>query len=467
MIKTKPYAYQTKGVRLIHMKFKDRALLGDDMGLGKTLQAIMVKDKYVEGGPTVIICPANLKWQWQAQLMEHAGIRSTVLESRTPPKYSPISFKPKGVFIINYDILGDPKKEGTWLRFIKKLKPKYIIGDEIHMIQNRNTIRCKAVTRLCKGVKKIVLMSGTPATEYPAQLFPALHILKPKIFSSFRTFAFEFCDPKKTPWGWTFKGCKKPRKLNRLLRKHVMVRRLKEDVLKDLPPKTRSVVPVDLSSRKEYAKAEKDLISWLISKNMKRQAFSAMNAERLVRFGYLKRLAAELKMKAVIEWIREFLESGKKLIVYGIHKARLKEIREAFPGKSVIVDGSVTGYKRQLAVNAFNKDKKIKLFLGNVDAAGVGWSCKSASDVMFFEFPWTPGKVTQAEDRIHGVGRGVAGRRAFVHFLVAHSTIEELLVKILHVKQKNLSKIFDGGMSKSDLNVLDLMDTALSKRRAA
>lgn len=464
-IRTRPYAYQKEGVRLIHHKFNGRALLGDDMGLGKSLQAIMYKDRYVQGGPTIIVCPPGLKWQWQAQLSEHAGLRSEVLEGMKPPIHTPMNYRPAGTFIIGFDCLGDPKKEGTWLRFLKKMKPKLIIGDEIHMIQNRNTIRSRAVVNLCKGVKKIILMSGTPATSFPAQLFPAIHILDPETFPSFRSFAFEFCDPKKNHWGWTFNGCVKPKKLNRLLRANVLIRRQKKDVLKDLPAKVQSVIPVDIKRRKEYVLAEKDLISWLIKNNMKRQAFSAMSAERLVRFGYLKRLASELKMDEVISWIREFLTSGKKLIIFGIHKARLKELREAFPGISVIVDGSVTGHKRQLAVDAFNKDKKIRLFLGNVDAAGVGWSCTSASDVMFFELPWTPGKVVQASDRIHGIGRGIAGRQAFVHFLVAHGTIEELLVKILHNKAKNLTRIFDGKDSVKDMNVLDLMDKAILGRK--
>lgn len=242
-----------------------------------------------------------------------------------------------------------------------------------------------------------------------------------------------------------------------------MIRRRKEDVLKDLPPKTNSVIPVEIVRRKEYQEAEEDLVKWLMKKRLRAQAFRAMAAERLVRLGYLKRLAAELKMPAVIEWIKEFLKTGRKLVIFGIHKARLRELRAAFPGKTVLVDGSVTGRKRQQAVDAFNKDKKMKIFLGNVDAAGVGWNCKSASDVMFFEFPWVPGKVVQAADRIHGVGRGVAGRKAFIHFLVAHGTIDEKLVAILMKKQKNLAKVFDGGKMDQGSNILELMEAAILK----
>lgn len=244
-----------------------------------------------------------------------------------------------------------------------------------------------------------------------------------------------------------------------------MIRRLKEDVLKDLPPKTYCVIPVEIKRRKEYELAEADLVQWLLSQKKVRQANRAMSSERLVRIGYLKRLAAELKMDEVIKWIENFLEeTGRKLIVFGIHKARIKELKERFGSKAVVVDGTVTGERRQQAVDAFNKNKKIRLFLGNVDAAGVGWSCKSASDVMFFEFPWVPGKLSQASDRIHGVGRGIAGRKAFIHFLVAHSTIEEKLVEVLQKKQIVLSKLFDGGSRDTDLNVLDLMEDALTKR---
>lgn len=472
MIHTKPFAYQKEGVRLLYKKCKGRGLLADDMGLGKSLQSLMFRDKYVEGGPTIIVCPANLKYQWQNECWTHCRIRAQVIEGRIPPKYTPLSFKPKGVFIINYDILGDPKRkeQRNWVKFFKRLRPKYVIVDEIQACQNKGTIRSRAVRYLCRKVKYLTLMSGTPATSFPSQFWVALNILRPKKFKSFYSYAHQHCDPQRTRFGWTFKGATNLKALRRKL-KPLMVRRRKSDVLKDLPAKMRTVIPVDIKKRKDYELAERDLVKWLMKHRKHQQAFRAMSAERLVRLGYLRRLAAELKLPEVIEWITNFLQTGKKLIVFGLHKSILRAVREAFPGKSVFVDGSVSSHKRQLAVDAFNKDKKIRLFIGNIDAAGSGWSCKSASDVLFVEFPWVPGKMTQAEDRIHGVGRGIAGRKAMIHNLVAHGTIEEMLVSVLHKKQKNLSKILDGKMTKDDLNILDIMEAAYLKhgktRRAA
>lgn len=471
MIRTKPYKYQIEGVRLLHKQCKGRGLLADDMGLGKSLQMIMFRDKYVEGGPTVVVCPANIKYQWQNEFWDHARIRATVIEGRTPPKYNPMTFRPKGVFIINYDILGDPKRKNqkTWVRFFRKLKPKYIIGDEIQYCQNKDTIRSRAMRFLCRRCKKITLASGTPATSFPAQFWVACNILRPKKFKSFYSFAHQHCDPQRTRWGWQFKGATNLGRLREKL-KPFMVRRRKSEVLKDLPAKTRTVIPVDISKPKDYRLAEKDLIRWLQKHGKNRQAFRAMSAERLVRLGYLRRLAAELKLNAVIEWIKEFLTTGRKLVVFAIHKKILRAIREAFPGQSVLVTGETSPLKRQLSVDAFNKDKKVRLFLGNIIAAGSGWSCKSASDILFVELPWTPGSLSQAEDRIHGVGRGVAGRKAMVHYIVAHGTIEEMLVAVLHKKQKNLARILDGKMGKDDLNVQDVLEAALlqhGKKRAA
>lgn len=468
MIKTKPYGYQTEGVRLLQKKCKGRGLLADDMGLGKSLQAIMFRDKYVEGGPTVVVCPANIKYQWQQEFWDHARVRAQVIEGRTPPKYNPATFRPKGVFIINYDLLGDPKRkhQKTWVRFFKKLKPKFLIGDEIHYCQNKDTQRSRAMVYLSSRVKQIILMSGTPATSFPSQFWVACKILRPKKFKSFYSFAHQHCDPQRTRFGWTYKGATNLGRLREKL-KPFMVRRRKSEVLKDLPAKTRTVIPVDIKKPKDYKLAEKDLIKWLTKHGKNRQAFRAMSAERLVRLGYLRRLAAELKLSAVIDWIKEFLTTGKKLIVFGIHKKILRAIREAFPGQSVLVTGETSPLKRQMMVDAFNKDKKVRLFLGNIDAAGSGWSCKSASDVLFVELPWVPGKLSQAEDRIHGVGRGVAGRKAMVHYIVAHSTIETLLLAVLQKKQRNLTAIMDGEKhvaKEGTANVLDLLEMALTTR---
>ena len=240
-----------------------------------------------------------------------------------------------------------------------------------------------------------------------------------------------------------------------------MIRRLKENVLDDLPSKTRAVVPLPVSSRKQYKQAEQDFVRWM-KKYHKDKANKALKAERLVQMGYLRRLAATLKLPSVISWLQNFLEEGNKLIVFGIHKAVLGALKEKFSKISTFVDGSVTGAARQRAVDRFNKDKNLRLFFGNIQAAGVGWSCTSTSYEAFVEFPWTPGEMTQAEDRLHGMFRGT-GQPATYYNLVAEDTIEEKLVELLASKQLVLDQTLDGEAGASGFDLLDRLTESLMR----
>ena len=461
---TTPYKYQKVGVKKIVDRFGGRALLADEMGLGKTPQALWSAQKLRRRSKrkksVIIVCPANLKWQWQREAEKHARINATILEGRTPGKKPLVDGRH---YIINYDILGrEGRWRRTWLNKLKDLKPGTVIIDEVQYISNPQTVRTRAVRALCKRVPYVIGLGGTGGLENcPAELFPILNIIAPETFDSFHTFAMRYCAPRRTFWGWEFKGATNLGELHELLKETCMVRRLKKNVLKDLPPKQRSVIPVNIENKKEYQEAETDFIKWLRKKS-KRKASRASSAERLVQVGYLKRLAAQLKMKSVYEWIDNFLSGGEeKLIVFGVHRSVLNALHERYRGQSVLVTGSTTGRKRQEAVDRFNGNRKCRLFFGNINAAGVGWSCTSASTVLFVELSWTPGKHVQAEDRIHGIKRGVKGRRAAVYYLVARGTIEEKLVALLQSKQDIIDQTLDGKLRVSNFDILDQLETEL------
>lgn len=442
---TKPFAYQVQGVRALR-ESNGRALIADSMGLGKTLQALLwVKFYYRRPGPVVVLCPAIAKEGWRRQAALHVGVRAEVLDGRRPPK----TFRPRtGVrmYVLNYDILGHPRvKQGTWLRVLRALKPGCVIIDEIQNIRNPKTIRCRGTAALCGRVPHVIGMGGTAGMENcPAELFPALHIIWPKQFPSFWAYAFRHCKPRRNPWGgWEFKGAENIEELHQTLKACGMIRRLQSDVLKDLPPRFVSVVPVEVHPRKEYQEAERDLIRWL-RKRSKRQALRAMSAVAVVKIGYLKRLAAELKEAAVAAWVKDFLEAGKKLILFGVHIARIEAIAARFGPAAVVITGKTPRGRRQQIIDRFNEDPACRLLVGNLEAAGTAWSCTSASTVAFFEFGWNPAKHAQAADRVRGVGRGVKGEPTSVFYLVAAGTIEERLVKLLEEKQKTLDQVLDG-----------------------
>lgn len=449
-MKTTPYLFQIKDARQIH-KFKGRCLIANEPGLGKTLGSLLYLYRHQEALPCVIVCPASLKYNWQKEAAEHFSWRSEILETTRPKIYNLLT--PPPLIIINYDILE------YWIDYLKRINPKCIIIDECQMIGSKSTKRTKAVTKLCKNVPYVLGLSGTPLTNRPVELYPILHILRPDLFPSFFPFGQEFCGGRKAPWGWVFDGATNIKRLNSILVKNLMIRRRKEEVLDELPEKSRVVIPFKLKERKEYDLAVKDFITWLREFNPDR-ANKAEKAEKLVQVGYLKRLAGELKISYVIKWINDFLTSDRKLVIYAYHKKVIKSLEEKFKKICVVIDGNTPVKERKLLVSKFQKDKKTRLFIGNIKAAGIGITLTSANAMAFAELSWTPGDHLQVEDRIHRIGQKDS---SICYYLIATDTIEEKLVKIIHSKQKVLRNTLDGKSCKEDFDILDQLIKELVK----
>lgn len=449
-----PYKFQSQDSIAAATDYGGRCLLGHDMGLGKTVISLMTAHK-LDSYPIVVICPASIKWHWQRDCSRHFRERVTVLEGT---KVTPYGFKRHPITVVNYDILY------AWLDRLIQLRPKLVILDESHYLKEKSTRRTECARKLCQTVPYILALSGTPMLNNPIELWPTLNMLRPDLFPSYKKFGREFCAPKITPWGVKYTGLSKPKKLRRLL-SNCMIRRTKEEVLTQLPPKVRSIIPLDISKRREYELAVDNFLAWMAKKNPKKLR-NALKAEALIKVGYIKRLVAELKTKAVIDWIDDFLtESEEKLILFGLHKKILGAIEKRFKTICTKVDGSVTGRKRQIAFDKFNKRKSCRLLLGHITAAGTGWSATACSNTAFCEFDWVPGTHSQAEDRVRGIGRGVAGKQAQAFYLVAKDTIEENIVRLLQKKQETISTVLDGKMRKEDLNLFDLFLSTLIKRR--
>lgn len=447
-ILTKPYRYQKRGAALLHLR-KGRALLADSMGLGKSLMTIMYMDRHPEVSPVIIVCPASLKWNWERELMKHAGMPSVVLEGQKPHRMNGL-LKTANIYIINYDILQH------WLPTLRKLRPKLIVFDEIHYLKNWKAIRTRASIRLVRKIRHVIGISGTPLTNRPSELWTILHIIWPKQYprSSWFEFMKTHCNIRRTRWGLDVRGAKNLPQLHKRLKKLGMIRRKKENVIKDLPDKTRTIIPIELGpkARREYDQANKNFIAWLVQKKGKGAAMKAMKAEALQRMNYLKRLSAKLKFPLAIQWLKIFFgESDEKIVIGAHHKKAIAALHKHFP-QGVIVDGSVKGRKRQAVIDQFQNDPKTRLFIGNLQAAGVGINLTAAYDGAFFELPWTPGECLQFEDRLHRIGQKNA-----VHwrYLVAKDTLEERLCEMLQEKQKVVEAVLDGDETSPDLDLFD------------
>jgi len=421
--------YQKTGVRFAD-RYSGSILLGDDMGLGKSCQAlsyVSLRKTY----PLLIVCPASVKLNWEREYhMWCNGEKSvTILSGRTP------YLAGGDVWIINYDILT------FWKDTIIRMNPVQIIADEVQYIkrtQGSEAKRTRAFRAVCRN-RPLIALSGTPIENRPYEFFNILNILRSDMFPSPHRFGSRFCAPERNRFSgyMEYKGATNLGELNALLRS-IMIRRKKEDVLTELPPKQRIPIPMDVEAkyRKEYSEVEKLLNSAV----RKRTGKDTMNILSVIE--QLKQLSVKMKMKAVIKWITDYLENNGKLVVFGTHRETVTSLMTAFPGMAVKIDGSVTGKGRQAAVDAFQEDPKIRLLVGNLQAAGVGLTLTAANATAHLEFAWSPTAHTQGEDRVHRLGQ--TADAVFAYYLIAEGSIDTDLLEIINAKQKIVDATMDG-----------------------
>lgn len=436
---TAPYPFQEEADRAIE-SFGGRCLLGMEPGLGKSFVSIRYRQRTSPQGKCVVVCPANIKYSWQDQWRQHAGVEAAVLSGKRA------SGVRSSVNICNYDILG--------FRLEELDRPDLVILDECQYLCGRSTQRTKAVRKLCEGVPHVLALSGTPLVNRPAELWPVLNILAPKAFGGFYVFANKWCAPKRGIYGgWDYSGHSNLDQLHELLVSTCMFRMRRADALPDLPTKVRSVVPLEIVRPGEYRKAERDFLGWL-AEHAPEKLSGALRSQGLSKTGQLKLLAARNKLPAVITWVRDFLNSGRKLILFCYHLEILEGLRSEFSDCCVATCGATGERDRKRNQDRFNGDVDCRLFVAN-GAAAAGWSASACSDVAFCELYWQPGVHVQMEDRVVGINRGVGGETPMSHYLIAEGTIERRICRIVHDKQKVLGAVLDGDEGADGPSVYD------------
>lgn len=425
--------FQKEGVGFIESR-NGNVIVGDEMGTGKTITVLTYISNHPELTPVVIVVPATLKYNWKKEadkwLLTKRDIQ--ILEGKKTKKLK----KSSDIIIVNYDIVH------AWRKEIANINPKVLVLDECHAIKTSTTKRTKGVKHIAKKAKHIIPMSGTPAINRPAELYNSIKLVEPELFGSFQSYAQRYCDAYFNGYGWEYKGGSNLEELYDIL-SNIMIRRKKEDVIKDLPEKRRTFVSLDLTNTSDYNKAENDFIEWVRENKGKRAADRASSAEKLVKVGTLRLLAVRGALANSIQWIKNFLaDYDGKLVVFAVHKEIISALMEEFGDIAVKIDGSVaTGEIRQTIVEKFQNDKNIRLFVGNIKAAGVGITLTASSNIVFLELPWTPGELEQAEDRCHRMGQKNAVN---IWYLLAENTIEMELAKMIDSKRNILSQVLDG-----------------------
>lgn len=446
-LRVEPYEYQREGI-CFGLEHK-RIIIGDEPGLGKTLQSIGIVDT-ANAYPCLVICPSSLKINWQREFEKFTDKSAIVLDNnvRTTWGYL-LSMGVHQVAIVNYESL---RKFFVWdIRGGKQFRLKdvvfnpqiqafkSIIIDESHRVKDPSAQQTIFTKGLSVGKDWCILLSGTPVVNRPEDLIAQLSIMnRLGEFGGRAKFIADYCtDPKDK----TAEPAVPLSELSRQLYNTCMIRREKAKVLPQLPDKTRVDLYIEISNDKEYNLAAEDLAAYLqeYTECTDWEIRRKMRMEALVRFMTLRSLATKGKIAQAVDFIRTFLDSGKKLIVFCSLHEIVDELQKIFP-RAVTVTGRDSSVNKQASVDAFQNNPNVQLIICSIKAAGVGLTLTAASDVAFIELAWTYADCCQCEDRAHRIGQK---DNVTCYYLLGRGTIDHTIYRLIHRKKSIANEIMN------------------------
>jgi SWI/SNF-related matrix-associated actin-dependent regulator 1 of chromatin subfamily A len=422
-----------------------------------TVQAVGVINASPEVLTVCVVCPASLKINWRRECQAWLTRPATILTYGEPRGETHCDWNSLGanakdsikIHIINYDILSKLPKTAAF---------DLLVLDEAHYVKNPKAARSKAVQALAKRCRKVLALTGTPIPNRPLELWSILQLVAPKIWdppgrvkvktkddpkgtykkvgagegAGFWAYAKRYCDAHEERVSdskkvWVFTGHSNLPELQEKLRTTCMVRRLKEDVLKELPPKRRQVIELPTDKRwsedrvLDAEHADYDDVRATLGET----AFTEFSATRHEQ--------ALAKVPGAVDHIRSVLEQVDKVVVFAHHQdviAKLSE--ELFDETPMVLTGGMAPHERQRSVDLFQTEPMAKLFIGSLKAAGVGLNLTAASTVIFVEGDWSPDTLSQAEDRVHRIGQKES---VLVQHLVLAGTLDADMMRMVTKKQ--------------------------------
>ena len=419
-----------------------RCLIADEMGLGKTVQAL-ASLRHLAAFPALVVCPASVKLNWAREARKWLpGVDVGLLGTDGAGLFGSQQQGAECIRIVNYDILHKVQDQ------VKALAPKAVVFDECHYLKSHKSLRGKAAKEMVQGIEVRLCMTGTPILNRPGELFHQLGLLgRVEDVGGFQHF-------RKRYLGYDWKGDgKNLEELQRVVRSKFLIRREKADVLRDLPAKRRTVVDMELADPKAY-------------RDLEDAELEDSPAAAIVRLGELRREAARQKLVGIREWVGEFLETGKKLVLFATHREVQHALIEAFPNCLRIL-GDMDIKDRQEAVDRFQEDPEQRLIVCSLKAAGVGLTLTAASDVAFCEMGWTPADMDQAEDRCHRIGQEDS---VTAWYLMAPGTVDQSMMAMVDRKRLIADKMLKAGQmlgATKDEGKMELAKGLLDKARAA
>jgi SWI/SNF-related matrix-associated actin-dependent regulator 1 of chromatin subfamily A len=471
--------YQLAGVA--YAQARESTLIADEMGLGKTIQALGLINADKRVGNVLVICPASLKLNWSREAKKWL-VR--------PLKVSIANgaFQPGGFVIINYEQVSKYRSQ------IDAVQWDLMIVDEAHYVKNSKADRTAHVLgRWDKDdpkktinpiqARRRLFLTGTPILNRPIELWTLVHALDRKgLGANWRSFASRYCAGYQGRYGWVTDGASNLDELQARLRSSIMIRRMKADVLTELPAKRRQVIAFEALSEAEKAavaheaKTVKDTEERLIALRARvdetrmwadpgayKRAVAELNQASFAAFtetSLVRHEVALAKVPQVIAHVRNCLENEDKIVVMAHHHDVIDQIATALAEFGVVTfDGRQTLKARDQSVSQFQTDKGIRVFVGGIQAAGVGITLTASAHVVFAELDWVPGNLAQAEDRCHRIGQTDS---VLVQHLVLDGSLDARMAQLLVEKMDVIAAAVDSPTADGALQAPKLLDVPVA-----
>ncbi|NXP71727.1 ZRAB3 endonuclease, partial [Ramphastos sulfuratus] len=448
-LRNKLLPFQEKGI-IFALQRNGRCMIADEMGLGKTIQAIAISYYYKNEWPLLIVVPSSLRYPWVDEMEKWIPELSpddiTIIQNKTDTGRISTS----KVTILGYGLLTSDAQ--TLVDTLYRQNFKVVVIDESHYMKSRNAKRSTILLPIVQKALRAILLTGTPALGRPEELFMQIEALFPRRFGTWSEYAKKYCNARVRFFGkraqWDCRGASNLEELHQLL-SEIMIRRLKNDVLTQLPPKIRQRIPFDLPQaaaknlNTTFAEWEK------LMRNLNSDATESHFSQVMNLITRMYKETAIAKAGAVKDYIKMMLENDKlKFLVFAHHLSMLQACTEAVIESKVRyirIDGSVPSAERIHLVNQFQKDPDTRVAILSIQAAGQGLTFTAATHVVFAELYWDPGHIKQAEDRAHRIGQCSSVN---IHFLIAKGTMDTLMWAMLNRKAKVTGSTLNGKKEK-------------------
>ena len=431
-------------------------IIGDDMGVGKTIQAIAYAALHPEQWPVLIVAPANVQYNWRNEILSWVKNVTVQVVEKGNDVLEDVDFT-----VITYNKMN--KQESNLL----EREYNIVVFDESHYIKNHKADRTKSSVKVAEQSDSIVLMSGTPIPNRPVEFYNSLCLVRPADWKGkWMNYVYRYCDAHKNDWGHlVVNGASNLEELHALTR-DFMIRRLKKEVLPELPDQVRTMLPVQPD--KKQLKAYKDVQSSWFEQYGNYKRNGGMPAGFVLNMlTDLRKKCAHLKVDNTVEYIEEYRlqNNNKPIIVFAHHRDVLKECGDAFRLKNrgtniYMITGETPAKKRQQIVEGFQAGKVDVLFCSTI-AAKEGLTLTAADTTVFIEREWVSGWEEQAENRVNRIG--ATGDTCWAIYLSVDGTVDQHFDRVIEAKREVLRAITDGGEASDRVNVIEEILTGMAE----